>query len=176
MTISTKIKFSNINSIFVCSTQQSRYLLVKKELGLVNFLLITSEITSIRVLGNSELVVNSTTNDSTFLNFLLRLKNSCLILKKKLILKGLGFKIIYFEETKTLSFKLGYSHLAFINIPVGINLVKIGKNYLIVSGVEPFLLGNFITSIQRLRFPDVYKGKGFWKKYEKKALKLFKKK
>jgi ribosomal protein L6P/L9E len=61
-------------------------------------------------------------------------------------------------------------------VPNGVDLVKVGKNYLILSGVEPVLLGNFITSIQRLRFPDAYKGKGFWKKYEKRTLKLFKKK
>jgi len=171
-----KIKYSNIYSFFVCYVRHARYLLVKKGPTIINFLLLTPEIQKISILGNSELTVNFTKNDSIFLKSLLLLKNSCQILKKKLNLKGLGFKISFSRDTKTLTFKLGYSHLILLEVPNGVDLIKVGKNYLILSGVEPVLLGNFITSIQRLRFPDAYKGKGFWKKYEKRTLKLFKKK
>ena len=98
-------------------------------------------------------------------------------IKKKIIsLKGLGLKINYSISTKSLNFKLGYSHLLFIQIPPGVDLVKIGKNYIILSSFDLSLLGNFLSKVQHLRFPDAYKGKGFWKKYEKRKLKLFKKK
>jgi hypothetical protein len=171
-----QIKLSNIDSIFICSIRHKRYLLIKKEPHLINFLLITPEIENICIINKTLLLVKSTTTPPSFLTSLLLLKNACLTLKKKLVLKGLGFKIAYSDGTRTLNFKLGYSHLVFLSLPTGVDLVKIGKNYLIVSGVDPSLLGNFVTSIQRLRFPDSYKGKGFWKKYEKKSLKLFKKK
>ena len=171
-----QINLLNIDSIFICSIRQKRYLLIKKEPNLINFLLITPEIENLCIINKTRLLVKSTTTSSNFLTSLLLLKNACLILKKKLVLKGLGFKIAYSGGTRTLHFKLGYSHQVSLALPTGVDLVKIGKNYLIVSGVDPSLLGNFITSIQRLRFPDSYKGKGFWKKYEKKSLKLFKKK
>lgn len=171
-----QIKLSNIDSIFICSIRQKRYLLIKKEPHLINFLLVTPEIENICITNKTLLLTQNITTSPNFLTSLLLLKNACLTLKKKLVLRGLGFKIAYSGGTRTLNFKLGYSHLVFLALPTGVDLVKIGKNYLIVSGVDPSLLGNFVTSIQRLRFPDSYKGKGFWKKYEKKSLKLFKKK
>jgi ribosomal protein L6P/L9E len=172
----TRILFSNYSKLFICYTKQARYLLIKKDSMSVNFLLLTPEIKAIYISCGKELTVHHTTNKSNFLNSLLQVKDSCLLLKKKLVLKGLGFKITYSSDIRTLNFKLGYSHLAFLRIPFGVNFVKIGKNYLIVSGYDPSLIGNFVASVQRLRFPDSYKGKGFWKKYEKKTLKLFKKK
>ena len=176
MNIVTKIIFSNCSKLFLCYTQQARFLLIKKDSKSITFLLLTPEIEAIFIRCGKELTLHHTTKNPNFLDSLLLVKDSCVQLKKKLVLKGLGFKITYSSDVKTLNFKLGYSHLVFLRIPFGVDFVKIGKNYLIVSSFDPSLIGNFITSVQRLRFPDSYKGKGFWKKYEKKTLKLFKKK
>jgi hypothetical protein len=176
MTIATRIKLAADNQIFLGYIRQTRYLLFKKEPLSIKFLLLTPEIEAILIHRNGELTVRHTPPNSTLLNLVSLIKESCVLLKKKLLLKGLGFKITCSTNKQTLTFKLGYSHLVSLGVPCGVSLVKIGKNYLIFSGFDSSLLGNFITAIQRLRFPDVYKGKGFWKKYEKKTLKLFKKK
>lgn len=93
--------------------------------------------------------------------------------KKKLILKGLGFKISMAENN--LEFKLGYSHAIKIPIPEDEIFVKIEKNVITIEGFDSTQVGNFVTKIKNLRLPDSYKGKGFWYKNESIILKEVKK-
>lgn len=95
--------------------------------------------------------------------------------KKSLVLKGLGFRIILSADSKYLELKLGYSHLIKLIIPTDEIKVTVIKNILIVEGFDPIYVGNFIEQIRNLKFPDIYKGKGFWYKNEVISLKEIKK-
>jgi large subunit ribosomal protein L6 len=82
------------------------------------------------------------------------------IFKKKLVLKGLGFRMNVVENFEKIEFKLGFSHLIYITIPKTIK-VKIKKNKINVEGTNKVLVGTFINKILSLKIPDCYKGKGF---------------
>lgn len=93
---------------------------------------------------------------------------------KKILLKGLGLKMLLSEDNKNIEFKLGFSHT--INIPIPELLtVKIHKNILTVSGHNSYFIGNFLYKIKSLKKINIYKGKGIWYKNENKKLKLIKK-
>jgi ribosomal protein L6P/L9E len=125
--------------------------------------------------------INSCVENSTvllnnfFLSFLKWLKSFEKPLKKKLILKGLGFRASVLSSENILELKLGFSHIIKIAIPVNELSVKVDKNTLIVEGADPVKIGNFVTYIRNLKFPDSYKGKGFWYKNETITLKEIKK-
>ena len=103
------------------------------------------------------------------------LKNVEKPFKKQLVLKGLGFKADLTEDKKNLELKLGFSVV--INLPIPTHEVKVSvnKNILTLEGFDPVAVGNFSTKIKSLKFPDVYKGKGFWDKNEVRVLKEIKK-
>lgn len=105
-----------------------------------------------------------------FLNFLKKLNS---LNRKKLFLTGLGLKISLIDSN-LLSFKLGFSHLVNLKVPISIKVFVI-KNNLYLESYNPALLGTFSNIIKNLKFPDSYKGKGFWFKSEKKKLKPVKK-
>lgn len=108
----------------------------------------------------------------TFFNlFLKKLHTS---FKKCLILNGLGLKLSFSETERILEMKLGYSHLLSVSVPQNI-FVKIDKNIIIFESFNSVTLGNFVTIVKHLKFPDVYKGKGFWYKGDTKVLKEIKK-
>lgn len=79
--------------------------------------------------------------------------------KRKLTLKGLGFRITLIEK-KQVEFKLGFSHLIRLNIPQNIK-VRTKKNFMFLESSDLVLLGNFIHKVISLKYPDSYKGKGF---------------
>lgn len=87
-------------------------------------------------------------------------KNLENVFKKRLLLKGLGFRINLFEEKRKVEFKLGFSHLIQLDIPQNIK-IKTKKNIINLEGVDKVLLGNFVDKIISLKLPDCYKGKGF---------------
>jgi ribosomal protein L6P/L9E len=102
-------------------------------------------------------------------------KDSQTISKKKLILKGLGFRMNFSAETRKLELKVGFSHFIYMNVPLNLG-IKIRKNMLDIEGSDKNLLGNFVGKIRAVKIPDCYKGKGFWYKYQKESLKAIKKK
>jgi len=95
--------------------------------------------------------------------------------KKKLLLKGLGFRVGVSEDSEFLDLKLGYSHNIKIPVPKEHIKVNVDKNHLTVEGFDKILVGNFSNQIRNLKYPDSYKGKGFWYKDEIKVLKEIKK-
>ena len=103
------------------------------------------------------------------------IKNLIVIYKKKLILKGLGFRCNVNEKLKSVEFKLGFSHLLNLSIPENVKMT-VRKSYINIESTNNILLGNFINKIISLKRPDSYKGKGFWHKYQKITLKAVKKK
>ncbi len=104
------------------------------------------------------------------------LKNLNRPYRKKLYLKGLGFRVSVSEDKKILSLKLGYSHVSSLAIPINRISLKINKNIIAVEGFNAVEVGNFASKIRSLRNPDIYKGKGIWYKNEIKILKELKKK
>lgn len=181
MKLLSTINLSSFNAVFISwnTNASKRYLLFKLENLSFIFFYVPLSIIKVEILELENKYLkfwgSKTSEIESFLSFITGIKSSSLC-KKKIILKGLGYKIQYDKSNNCLSFKLGYSHLISLRVPDGLQFVKIGKTYLIISGYDPSLLGNFLYRIKRLRFPDSYKGKGFWQKYEKKTLKLFKKK
>lgn len=96
--------------------------------------------------------------------------------KKKLRLKGLGFRINTDLSKNEIVLKLGYSHLITLNIPDFVTNVKVKKNLMLIESFDKVALGDFVKKVQDLRKADAYKGKGFSGQYEKKKLKVIKKK
>ena len=96
------------------------------------------------------------------------------ILRKRLILKGLGFKMNLSENKKYLIFKVGLSYLVNVEIPKNIS-IHINKKVLIIEGYNKVSVGNFLYVIRKIKFPESYKEKGFWIKNEKRNLKEIKK-
>lgn len=97
-------------------------------------------------------------------------------IKKTLKLKGLGFRMSVLNDFGLIEFKLGFSHLKKIRIPVDEINVTVQKSTLFIEGRDNVLIGNFLNKIRSLKVPDIYKGKGFWYKYQKEHLKVIKKK
>lgn len=123
--------------------------------------------------------LNSNIKENLFSLFLDKvefvMKNLTVIFKKKLLLKGLGFRCNVNEKLKTVEFKLGFSHLLNLDIPENVKMT-VRKSYINIESSNNVLLGNFINKIISLKKPDSYKGKGFWHKYQKITLKAVKKK
>jgi large subunit ribosomal protein L6 len=97
--------------------------------------------------------------------------------KKKLNLKGIGYRISLTEENNKsiLTFKLGYSHLFFFKIPKGLNVLVPKPNKLLIFGSDLEKIF-FVTSfIKSLKVPDSYKGKGLFFENDKIVLKKGKK-
>lgn len=112
----------------------------------------------------------------SFLNtFSIFLKNSNKIFSKKLVLKGLGFRINIADDASSIKFKLGLSHLVDCIIPKDKVQVSVKKNTLNIQGNDLNFLGNFCNKIKNFKKPNSYNGKGFWFKKEKIVLKTFKK-
>jgi hypothetical protein len=96
-------------------------------------------------------------------------------LKKILSLNGLGMKVAYSKLDSTLVFRLGYSHKPRVPVYPEIT-VSIKKNLIYLQSASKESLGLFAFKIRKLRFPDIYKGKGIWEKTGDKLLKIVKKK
>ncbi|HND45616.1 MAG TPA: hypothetical protein PLC61_04365 [Chitinophagales bacterium] len=96
------------------------------------------------------------------------------IYKKKLFLKGLGYKVIV--ENNCLSFKLNLSHDLKMDLPPYIKRVVVNKTNIVFESYDSILLGNFIEKIYNLKPKDNYKGKGFSLKSKVVPIKEIKKK
>jgi ribosomal protein L6P/L9E len=85
--------------------------------------------------------------------------------KKRLLLKGLGYKAALKTEN-SLELKIGFSHSVSIVFDKETIKVTLDKNILMVEGFDKTKVGNFVNKIRTLKLPDSYKGKGFWYKNE----------
>jgi hypothetical protein len=94
---------------------------------------------------------------------------------RKVLLKGLGLKVNLSSDFKILEFKLGFSHIIKVKIPLDKLNVKIIKNIISVTGFNLVTVGNFLYKIRALKSPNTYKGKGIWYKNEVRTLKAIKK-
>jgi len=170
--VQTFTSFIGENKFLVIKNERkSKYVLLPK------FIEISKEEGGInlKTLSEDKVLISKFKLFNDWLNFYL--KNSESIYKKKLTLKGLGYRTTVIEDRTKLEFKLGFSHLIRLSIPEGIKVkTRRKKNILKLEGTNKVLLGNFVDKIISLKAPDSYKGKGFWFKYQTKVLKTIKKK
>ena len=96
------------------------------------------------------------------------------ITRKKVLIKGLGYRIIILENKTdknpsqvSLQFKLGFSHLKTIVIPSQVQNYYLNKNSITFESYNASQLGNYVTRIKSFRKPDIYKGKGLHIKNQK---------
>lgn len=101
---------------------------------------------------------------------------SAKLTRKKILLKGLGYKATLLDDKKSLDLKIGFSHFVKILIAPDKVKLKINKKTITIKGFIAADVGNFAEKIRRLKLPDSYKGKGIWYKNENRTLKLLKKK
>lgn len=175
------INFSDFDKVQLGSTNQKTLVALTKN-GTSSYLVVPSCLTY-SVLDTSIEVVCESSLDSvisifnvfktTFLNIK---ENNQKVSKQKILLKGLGFKSTFDESTKTISFKLGYSHQNILPVPSYIKNIKLKKNLILLESTDKVLLGDYIRNIYQLRKSDAYKGKGFSYQYDTKKLKVIKKK
>jgi large subunit ribosomal protein L6 len=180
----TKIqKIPNKTEIFISSLGIKTLLIIKKDSIVTNFKYYTLS-NSIILTKKDDHILFSTAEstkqafsvlEKSFLVISKYLKSFEKPYKKKLILKGLGFKATLSSDSKLLELKLGLSHVIAVNIPIEDLTIKVDKNTIIVEGLDPVKVGNFATQIRNFKYPDSYKGKGFWYKNEIKVLKEVKK-
>jgi ribosomal protein L6P/L9E len=173
-----KLYIGNLSEIFLGIVNNQQMLIISKNTEDTKYIKVPIDI-SIKK-DKDFLIFYQKGTESTFfsvffskLESLLNLKN---IIKRKLILKGVGYKISFSDNSKNIVFKLGYSHLIVLSIPEQIFNVSISKNLISMQSYDTTFLGNFLAKIRNLRVPDSYKGKGFLRKNEKLTLKQLKKK
>jgi len=98
--------------------------------------------------------------------------------QKKIILRGLGYKISKIEDKNQVFIrcKVGLSNLIYVNVPIkNINIIN-RKNSIVSVGYDKLLINNFCKKIKNIKKPNSYSGRGFWYKHEKVFRKPFKKK
>ena len=69
-----------------------------------------------------------------------------LYFKKKIFLKGLGFRTNILDDLGIVEFKLGFSHLIRMKIPQDIKM-KTRKSFIHIEGKDNVSLGNFVNKI-----------------------------
>jgi ribosomal protein L6P/L9E len=89
--------------------------------------------------------------------------------RKKLIIKGLGYKINILKNVieNKLEFKLGYSHVKTTLLPNKVQDYYLNKNSITFESLNSIWLGNFVTRLKSFKTPDIYKGKGLHIKNQK---------
>ena len=147
--------------VYLCYKKSIRFLLIKVKDTSCRYFILPKSIYGIQLIDKNLCIKTSLKKNNFLVNTLNLYNKKVFAFRQKIILKGLGFKIFYNDTLNELSFKLGYSHLIYVKVPQGVQFIKILKNILIVSSFDAALLGNFVFNIQKLRYPDSYKGKGF---------------
>ncbi len=174
----TIINFSEFDQVKLGHINNKTVVILNKQ-GSSSYLPIPSELKYIVSDSTIEVYAESDKNlalFNTFNNLLTQIKSNNSLTKKKILLKGLGFRSTFEDANKVLSFKLGYSHMSNLNVPDFIKNIKIKKNTILLESSDKILLGNYIKKIHELKKSDIYKGKGFSFQYENKKLKTIKKK
>ena len=176
------IKIVNIKQIGFCFFQGQKFLLFKTKMDSVKYFFCPEFISFTSNENNLILCLLSDKKEDLLFfdqycnNLMLFITNLEFLVKKKLKLKGLGLKMNLSSDSKSLEFKLGFSHSILLEIPTKNIHINIQKNIISIEGVDSVEVGNFTNKIRSLKFPDSYKGKGFWYKSEKEKLKEIKKK
>lgn len=77
---------------------------------------------------------------------------------KKLLLVGIGYRVTIKDNIIILA--LGFSHLIYHKLPIGIVATSVNQNEITLTGVDKQLVGQLAADIRAYRSPEIYKGKG----------------
>lgn len=102
--------------------------------------------------------------------------NKTQIFYKQVILKGSGFRVVFFSKLNQLDCKLGFTHKKYLLLPITnqFNII-FQKPVLVILDYNINRLGNFVKKLQYLKTSNAYSGKGFWELKKEQKLKLIKK-
>ena len=84
------------------------------------------------------------------------------VLSRKLNLVGVGYRVFPYEKlSNQIYFKLGYSHLLYFTIPIGLSVNCFKFTRLLLSSNDSYdSLTQTIAQIRDCKLPEPYKGKG----------------
>ena len=82
--------------------------------------------------------------------------------RTQLELKGIGYRAQLYQDK--LELKLGFSHLILKSIPPFLKVVCPKPTLILIQGTNCQKINEFRSSLQTLRFPEHYKGKGLFYK------------
>lgn len=174
----TTLNFSEFDQLQLGDIDNKTVIVLKKQ-GSLFYLPIPSELQYTITNGSIEVLLTHEKDlalFTTFNNLLMQIRASNSLTKKKIILKGLGFRSTFEEPSRCLNLKIGHSHLSALDVPDFIKNIKIKKSTILLESSDKILLGDYLKKIHELKKSDIYKGKGFSFQYENKKLKTIKKK
>lgn len=158
-----KIYNISLKGLSLCTIKSQSYIVMNSQVFIA-----VPKVIKIKI-NSSFLVFEYVKITRSILNFLKRYSLWLSYLKKKLIrkvlLRGLGLKMLLSEDNKYIEFKLGFSHIIRVLIPE-LLAIKIHKNILTISGYNLYSIGNFVNKIKSLKKINAYKGKGVFSKHE----------
>ena len=88
--------------------------------------------------------------------------------KQTMEIQGVGYKVE--AKGKTLVLSVGYANQVTLEIPPSLTVAVEGGNKIHISGADKQLVGQFASSLRRVRKPEPYKGKGV--RYEGEKVKI----
>lgn len=97
------------------------------------------------------------------------------ILRKKLVLFGIGFRCWTYTGKNGFSFiilKIGFSRDIMVKVPNIIKVISLKPTLILLKSIDKLKLSQFVSFLRSLREPDAYKGKGVQYVNEKIVLKL----
>jgi large subunit ribosomal protein L6 len=172
-------KIININEfkkISVLKIKSKIYLVIEEKcfLELPNYILTLKEGNTLKfTVQNNQLEKIHVSFFNLLTNLKLLLANS---FRRKLLLKGLGYKCTVDKETRKLSLKIGFSHPVDIFLPSDIKAVTVFKENIVIESKDKISLGNFVHKLYTIKPTNAYKEKGFILDTTKVKLKEIKKK
>ena len=173
-TLNKSLYFSFFRNISFCIFKRKNLLLFAGQ-KFVSYIFIP-EGTTFSV-SETSLIFKSDKSGLNSFFFLSQFKNFGIVfVKKKLKLRGLGFRLTLSPSVDILEMKLGFSLPVYVHIPLNYLKITLEKSTLVVEGGCKIKVGNFISIIRSIKITDIYKGNGFLSFYEKKLLKSIKKK
>jgi len=104
-----------------------------------------------------------------------KLFNITTILRKKLVLFGIGFRCWTYKASNGFNciiLKVGFSRDIVIKIPHIIKVICLKPTLILLKSIDKLKLSQFVCFLRLLREPDAYKGKGIQYVNEKITLKL----
>jgi hypothetical protein len=97
-------------------------------------------------------------------SFLRIFKNFVLGSKKRIVIKGLGFKFDFYcyKNRNFINIKAGYSHRVLLQIPLSLNFIFTKNNNILLQNTNCIYLHLLSNLIFMIRKQNIYKQKGFF--------------
>ena len=101
-------------------------------------------------------------NTTTILNSLFSQKQKSLTVGHFLYLRivGVGYRVFLSSKERTLVFKLGYSHFIKLQLPISVKAFLPEPTLICLYGIDKNEVTQVAATIQKMKVPSVYKGKG----------------